>query len=116
MLVDDNEENIYAVSDYLKIKGFSLEIAKNGKDALNKLEEVNPCIILMDIQMPELDGFETIRLIKENPRWQNIPIIAVTALAMTGDKEKCLNAGADDYLSKPFRLKDLIEKINKVLS
>jgi len=116
LLVDDDEENIYAISDYLQIKGFSLEVAKNGKDALNKLKEINPCIILMDIQMPELDGFETIRLIKKNPRWQNIPIVAVTALAMTGDKEKCLNAGADDYLSKPFPLKDLIEKINQVLS
>ncbi|WP_324282845.1 PAS domain S-box protein [Cyanobacterium aponinum UTEX 3221] len=116
LLVDDDEENIYAISDYLQIKGFSLEVAKNGKDALNKLKDINPCIILMDIQMPELDGFETIRLIKENPRWQNIPIVAVTALAMTGDKEKCLNAGANDYLSKPFRLKDLIEKINTILS
>jgi len=81
----------------------------------NKLNEINPCLILMDIQMPEMDGFEAIKLIKNNPKWQKIPIVALTALAMRGDKEKCIEIGADDYLSKPFRLRDLIEKIKALL-
>jgi signal transduction histidine kinase/CheY-like chemotaxis protein/CHASE3 domain sensor protein len=112
LLADDDMRNIFALSAVLEDAGFSIEIATNGKEAIYKLEE-NPEVelILMDVMMPEMDGIEATRRIRQVPRWANIPIIAVTAKAMQGDREQCLEAGANDYISKPVDVDKLLSLI-----
>jgi PAS domain S-box-containing protein len=115
LLAEDSPTNILAMGDYLEFKGYTLVVASNGMDALVKAEENDPDLILMDIQMPLMDGLEATRRLRADPRFASTPIIALTALAMTGDREKCIQAGANDYLSKPVRLKELAEKIEQLL-
>ena len=112
LLADDDMRNIFALSAVLEDAGFSIEIATNGKEAIAKLED-NPEIelILMDVMMPEMDGIEATRRIRQVPGWANIPIIAVTAKAMQGDREQCLEAGANDYISKPVDVDKLLALI-----
>jgi PAS domain S-box-containing protein len=115
LLVEDNASNVEVIRDYLQFKGYTLVVASNGFEALLKAEESNPSLILMDIQMPIMDGLEAMRRLRADPRFITTPIIALTALAMTGDRERCIEAGANDYLSKPVNLKELTEKIRKLL-
>jgi CheY-like chemotaxis protein len=112
LLADDDMRNIFALSAVLEDAGFSIEIAANGKEAINKLEN-NPEIelVLMDVMMPEMDGIEATRRIRRQSRWTDIPIIAVTAKAMQGDREQCLEAGANDYISKPVEIDKLLSLI-----
>ncbi|MCG6863097.1 MAG: response regulator [Chromatiaceae bacterium] len=107
LLVEDNESNQEMLSAYLQIKDCDVVIAKNGIEAIAKAKEQVPDVILMDVQMPEMDGLEATRLIRAEPALRRIPIIALTALAMPGDRERCLEVGMDDYLSKPLGLKEL---------
>lgn len=116
LLVEDNELNIVTISSYLSSKGYKIEIAKNGEEGVRLAKSLSPDLILMDIQLPKVDGLEAIRQIRAEQRLTSTPIIALTALAMTGDQEKCLNAGANDYLSKPVKLKQLVEKIEHLLN
>jgi CheY-like chemotaxis protein/nitrogen-specific signal transduction histidine kinase len=115
LLVDDNLANIEAIGDYLQYHGYTVVVASNGLEALVKAEESNPRLILMDIQMPVMDGLESMRRLRADPRFIITPIIALTALAMSGDRERCLEAGATDYLSKPVRLKELAERVKSLL-
>lgn len=116
LLAEDNDANINTTTAYLTAKGFYLVVAKNGLEAVNLAQTTNPDLILMDIQMPELDGLEAIHQIRQIPALVNVPIIALTALAMEGDRDRCLAAGADDYLSKPVKLKVLTTRIQQLLS
>ena len=105
LLVDDDVRNIFALTSALEQKGLLVEIGRNGFEALGKLDEVDDIeLVLMDIMMPGMDGLEATRRIRQNPRLQKLPIIAVTAKAMKDDQEQCLNAGANDYLAKPIDL------------
>ncbi|HEY0823206.1 MAG TPA: response regulator [Ramlibacter sp.] len=109
LVVDDDMRNIFALTSALELKGAEVEIARNGVEALQKLEQ-NPDgidLVLMDIMMPEMDGLTATREIRKNPRWQKLPVIAITAKAMKEDQEKCLAAGANDYLAKPIELERL---------
>jgi CheY-like chemotaxis protein len=115
LLAEDNESNIVTISSYLGAKGYHLVLAKNGREAITMAQTENPDLILMDIQMPEIDGIEAMRQIRLDPNLVDVPIIALTALAMPEDRERCLAAGADDYLSKPIRLKQLVTVIAKIL-
>ncbi len=115
LLAEDNEANISSISSFLKAKGYQTILARNGLEALNLAQSQLPDLILMDIQMPKMDGLEAIRHIRERPQLQDVPIVAITALAMNGDREKCLNAGATDYLTKPVRLKQLSTTIQQHL-
>jgi CheY-like chemotaxis protein/HAMP domain-containing protein len=103
LLVDDDMRNIYALSAQLEDFGFNITIANNGKEAIQALED-NPemDIVLMDIMMPEMDGYEAMSLIRKQSRFQKLPILALTAKAMKDDRAKCLEAGANDYCSKPI--------------
>jgi PAS domain S-box-containing protein len=116
LLAEDNEANITTMSDYLIARNFSLIVARNGAQVLERLRETKPQVILMDIQMPVMDGLEAIRHIRAGEEWAAIPIIALTALAMPGDREQCLAAGADEYLSKPVSLRQLVELIERLLA
>jgi CheY-like chemotaxis protein len=111
LIAEDDFVNAKVVMTYLKDCGYRFEWAKNGEDAVRYAEYEKPSLILMDIQMPILHGVDAIRLIRNNPSLQAIPIIAVTALAMPGDREGCLQAGATEYISKPFQLKHLLSRI-----
>ncbi len=113
MIVDDDVRNIFALRSALETKGAKTLIARNGREALERLQDLpkdaaRPDLVLMDIMMPEMDGYETIRRIREDPSHAEIPIIAVTAKAMRDDYERCLQAGANDYLAKPIDLDKLI--------
>ncbi|MBK8045707.1 MAG: response regulator [Anaerolineales bacterium] len=110
LLVEDNEENIVTVADYLTFKQYRVVIARTGLQALD-FAQIRPDLILMDIQMPEMDGLEAIRTLRTMPEVADAPIIALTALAMTGDRERCLAAGANEYLSKPVSLRELTRVI-----
>ncbi|TMH79412.1 MAG: response regulator, partial [Betaproteobacteria bacterium] len=109
LIVDDDIRNIFALTGALEQHGITVLNAENGKDGLETLKN-NPDIdvVLMDIMMPELDGYDTIRIIRGLQEFKNLPIIAVTAKAMKGDREKCLEAGASDYISKPVNIEQLL--------
>ena len=111
LLAEDNEANIATFTSYLKAKGYRILSATDGQQAINFAKAHHPDLILMDIQMPVIDGMEAIKQIRLNPDLVDIPIIALTALAMTGDREKCLAVGANEYLSKPIKLKSLDQMI-----
>jgi len=116
LLADDNEENINMLATYLSLKGYRLVIAHNGRMAIDLAQKTRPDVILMDIQMPEMDGLEAIQRIRQIPEIADTPIIALTALAMSGDRNRCIAVGANDYLSKPVSLKQLVKKINGYLT
>ncbi len=116
LLVEDNEANIKTLSRYLRFKHYRVLVAKNGRQAVQAAQDHLPDIILMDIQMPGMDGLEATRRIRQNERGADVPIIALTALAMPGDQERCLAAGADAYLSKPVSLKQLSQTIERHLA
>ncbi|NJR32770.1 MAG: response regulator [Chamaesiphon sp. CSU_1_12] len=116
LLAEDNQANIDSLSNFLMASNYRLLVAKNGREAIDLAATLFPDLILMDIQMPGLDGIEAIQHIRQNPQLANIPIIALTALAMSGDREKCLAAGASEYLPKPVKLKHLKETIQRLIS
>jgi CheY-like chemotaxis protein len=115
LLVEDSKSSIRLMSDYLHAKSYGVIVARNGSDAITLARQDRPDVILMDIQMPGMDGLETTRRIRAEVTLHDVPIIALTALAMRGDREKCLAAGANDYMSKPISLKKLIELIENQL-
>jgi len=109
LLVDDDIRNVFALTSVLENHGLQVSQAYNGKEALETLQkEQDIAIVLMDIMMPEMDGFETMRHIRQLPRLQKLPIIALTAKAMKGDREKCIEAGASDYIAKPVNVDQLV--------
>ncbi|MDD0974136.1 response regulator [Pseudomonas fontis] len=112
LLVDDDVRNIFALTSALEHKGAIVEIGRNGREAIEKLEQHSDIdLVLMDVMMPEMDGYEATRLIRQDARWRKLPIIAVTAKAMKDDQERCLQAGANDYLAKPIELDRLFSLI-----
>jgi len=115
LLAEDNEANITTLSDYFAARGYQVVVARNGAEAVARARETRPAIVLMDIQMPGMDGLEATRRIRGDGDILQMPIIALTALAMPGDRERCLMAGATDYLSKPVSLKGLVAKLETYL-
>jgi CheY-like chemotaxis protein len=116
LLVEDNQANIDTMSGYLESRGYHLILANNGQQAIDLVRVQRPDLIVMDIQMPGMDGLEAMRHIRDDWQFGDIPIIALTALAMPGDRETCLAAGANEYLSKPVKLKQLALTIQQVLA
>ena len=116
LLVEDNEMNRDMLTRRLQRKGYEVVIATDGKEAVRKAQSQTPDLILMDIRLPLIDGWEAMRRIKIMPETQYIPIIALTAHAMTGDMEKCMDAGCDDYDTKPIDLPRLLEKMQALLN
>ncbi|WP_190303401.1 ATP-binding protein [Pseudanabaena sp. UWO311] len=115
LVVDDDDVNSMTVSSYLKAKGYRILLAKDGQEAIALTKAHKPDLILMDIQMPVMDGLEATRQIRLDPNLVDIPIIALTALAMAGDREECLSVGANEYLTKPVKLKELVVTIKSLL-
>jgi CheY-like chemotaxis protein len=115
LLVEDDLANVMTIGDYLEDKNFQVVVAHDGLEALALASEINPNIILMDIQMPVMDGLEATRRLRADPRFQFVPIVALSAHAMLGDRECCLQAGASEYLSKPVSLKQLVMVIENYI-
>jgi CheY-like chemotaxis protein len=112
LVVDDDVRNIFALSSVLERRGMTVLTAGTGREAIQTLESTpDIAIVLMDIMMPEMDGYETMQMIRRNPLSQRLPIIALTAKAMKGDREKCLEAGASDYLAKPVNTEQLLSAL-----
>lgn len=116
LLVEDNEMNRDMLARRLERKGYEVVIAIDGQEAVRMAQSLTPDLILMDIRLPVMDGWEAMRQIKIIPETQSIPIIALTAHAMAGDMEKCLDAGCDDYDTKPIDLPRLLEKMQALLN
>lgn len=116
LLAEDNPDNVATISSYLEAKGYRILLANNGWEAIDLSISQQPDVILMDIQMPDLDGLEAMGQIRQQSSLQDTPIIALTALAMKGDQERCLAAGADYYLSKPVKLKQLDNLLKEILA
>ncbi|MGB2925085.1 MAG: PAS domain S-box protein, partial [Limnothrix sp.] len=115
LIADDDEDNIETIWDYLLSRGYRLERAVNGKEAIAMVHAKKPDLVLMDIQMPELNGFDAIKILRQDFGAKQLPIIALTALAMERDEQRCLEAGANLYISKPFRLKYLVQCTSQLL-
>ena len=113
LLAEDNEINQQVATELLEKAGLRVTIANNGKEAIKAIEGSEFDLVLMDVQMPEMDGLEATGYIRENPRFSNLPIVAMTAQAMTGDREKCIEAGMDDYVTKPIDVNDLFSALVK---
>jgi len=115
LIVDDDPRNIFALKLTLKARGFETETCAMAIDAIEILEK-NPDIdlVLMDMMMPEMDGYEAVKIIRKTPSISHIPVIAVTAQAMEEDRQKCLDAGAQDYVKKPIDVDKLLIAIEKL--
>lgn len=115
LIVEDNEMNRDMLSRRLERKGFQVVIAVDGQEGLSMTQAEMPDLVLMDMDLPVLDGWEATRRLKATPATQHIPVIALSAHAMAGDATKCIEAGCDDYASKPVDLPELLEKIRAQL-
>ena len=115
LLVEDTEAVILTIGDYLEFVGYHLEVAHNGQEGILLANQHKPDLILMDVQMPVMDGLQAMRLLRGQDKFKDTPIIALTAFAMSGDRERCLEAGATDYMSKPVNLKALARTIQDLL-
>jgi len=112
LVVDDDVRNIFALSSVLERRGMTVLSAGTGREAIENIESIpDLAIVLMDIMMPEMDGYETMQVIRQNPSLRRLPIIALTAKAMKGDRERCLEAGASEYLAKPVNTEQLLSAL-----
>ena len=115
LIIDDNEENRDALSRRLQRRGFQVVLAEDGLEGMEKVRLEKPDIVLMDMNMPKLDGWEATRQLKADPATRNVPIIAVTSHAMSGDRERSLEVGCADYHTKPVEMAKLLGQIEAIL-
>ncbi|MGH9364843.1 MAG: response regulator [Thermoanaerobaculia bacterium] len=115
LYVEDNEDNIYVVKNRFARVGFTVLVATDGETGVAMAAAEKPDLILMDLRLPVMDGWEATRRIKARPETRHIPIIALTAYAMSGDREKALAAGCDDFDTKPVEMLRLLEKVRALL-
>jgi two-component system cell cycle response regulator DivK len=116
LIAEDNPTNRELLRELLEIRGYTVAEARDGQEALAMVEQTPPDILLLDIGMPQLDGFGVVRKLRENPRFVSLPVVAVTAYAMQGDREKILNSGFDGYLSKPVNSASLVQELDRLLA
>ena len=115
LIVEDDPMNLKLIRDLLQIRGYTILEATDGKQSVDMARANMPDLILMDIQMPVMDGFEAISILKADPVTKNIPIIALTAFAMQGDREKCMDAGCSDYITKPLDTRAFVTTVKEYL-
>ena len=116
LVVEDNRDNMTLITDILEASDFTVISADDGQEGVSLAASEQPNLILMDLSLPILDGWTATREIKRNDALKNIPIIALTAHAMSGDREQAINAGCDDYITKPINVPELLIKITKLLA
>ena len=115
LIAEDNAVNRELLRELLEMRGYTVVEACDGEETLRMIEETQPDLLLLDIGMPVLDGFAVVRKIRENPRLASLPVVAVTAYAMQGDRERILNSNFDGYLSKPVNSRSLAEELDRLL-
>jgi CheY-like chemotaxis protein len=115
LYVEDNEDNIYMLQSRLERRGFSVVVAMDGEQAVEMALAEKPSLIIMDLSLPNVDGWEATRRLKANEQTHHIPVVALSAHAMVGDRETALDAGCDDYDTKPVEFQRLLDKINNLL-
>jgi CheY-like chemotaxis protein len=115
LVIDDHKEFLHFMTQILTELGWSVISSSNARDVLDKLSYIRPSLILMDMRMPEMDGFELTRILKNDPAYRDILIFAVTALDTPANRKLCLEAGCDDFISKPFRVPDLHNRMMRLL-
>jgi len=115
LIVEDNDKNRRLIADILSYYGYDIMEAANGQEGIDLTREFKPDLIFMDMQMPVMDGFTAIKILKNDPMTKHIKIIAITSFAMIGDKERILSAGADEYIPKPVNTMELPERVEKLL-
>jgi PAS domain S-box-containing protein len=113
LLIEDTDEVIMMIRDYLELAGYQVVTAKDGVEGITQAQLIHPDLILMDVMMPRMDGLEATRTLRSDPEFEETPIIALTALAMPSDRERCIRAGMNDYMSKPVNLKELVKTIQR---
>ncbi|MEW6068815.1 MAG: response regulator [Nitrospirota bacterium] len=115
LIVEDNEKNRRLIKDIMTYYGYEIIEAENGEEGIKMAKEHKPDLILMDLQMPVLNGYDAIKILKNDPETKHIKIVAVTSFAMLGDREKILEAGADDYISKPINTRELPKVMERLI-
>jgi two-component system, cell cycle response regulator DivK len=115
LIAEDNAVNRELLRELLEMRGYTVVEACDGEETLRMIEQTQPDLLLLDIGMPVLDGFAVVRKIRENPRRASLPVVAVTAYAMQGDRERILNSNFDGYLSKPVNSRSLAEELDRLL-
>jgi CheY-like chemotaxis protein len=115
LVVDDNPTNLRLLGGILETQGYRLLEATDGTEALAVLEQETPDLVLLDIQMPDMSGTQVAQRVRTNPRTAHLKLVAITALAMPGDRETILNSGFNDYIAKPYRIADVLEKVKRWL-
>jgi len=116
LLIEDNEQNIYLIRYLLEQNGFAVVEARTGQEGIDKASSVNPALILLDIQLPDIIGYDVVRELRKRSGLEKLPIIAVTSYAMSGDRAKCIAAGCSGYLEKPINPDLFVGEIRKYLS
>ena len=116
LIIDDDEDNREIASDTFIMFGAVVYTAENGQEGLETMKTLQPTFILLDLSMPVMDGWQTHKALRQNPAWRHIPIIALTAHAMVGDKERVMEAGFDGYIGKPFRIGRVLDEVRFCLA
>jgi two-component system, cell cycle response regulator DivK len=115
LIVDDEPDNLEVIADSLRFFGMTVEVATNGIAALDALQRTCPSLIMLDLSMPKMDGWETLKHIRANPKTHAIPVMALSAHAMPGDRQRALNVGFDGYMSKPVNIPTLMRDLREAL-
>jgi len=116
LVVEDNERNLKLLRDVLEYAGYDVRVARTGEDGVTLAVKEPPDLVLMDLQLPGIDGMEALRQLRESPRTANIPVVAVTAQAMKQDRERALDAGFDGYVEKPISVRAFPDQVRRFLS
>ena len=111
LYIEDNEQNLYLITFILQAKGYEVMQARSGEEGIHLAEQSWPDLILLDIQLPEMDGYEVARRLRDNPRLAKTPVVAVTSYAMAGDREKALESGCNGYIEKPINPETFVAQI-----
>lgn len=115
LLIEDNEQNLYLVTYLLQQNGYKVTQARSGPEGIELAKKSDPALIILDIQLPQMDGYEVARKLRENESLKNVPIVAVTSYAMAGDRERTLEAGCNGYIEKPINPDKFISQISVFL-
>ncbi|NOZ26629.1 MAG: response regulator [Chloroflexi bacterium] len=116
LVIDDEPDLVHLVSIFLGAAGFEVIGADNGREGIEKIEQVSPDLVICDMVMPNMDGIETVKAIRANPRTRSLPVIMLSARGQTEDVNRALTAGANDYIIKPFRGAEIVEMVKRYLS
>ena len=116
LVIEDNEQNLYLMTFILENNGYEVVQARDGREGIESAGRIKPALILLDIQLPDIDGYDVARELKSNPAFADVPIVAVTSYAMAGDREKCLDAGCVGYITKPINPETFVAEMEKYLS